>query len=87
MYSWSSEHDLLLASTKVRFNRKELEAGVTIVRKSTNPTKMIRAYYMEALKNYKGSNRQIQYQIDHLEARIACSVIEGINAIRNGRTE
>ena len=38
-------------------------------------------------KHVLGVTDKLRYQIDNLEARIACSIIEGKNAIKTGRTD
>ena len=38
-------------------------------------------------KHIRGVTVELKYQIDNIKARIACSIIEGIYAIKSGRTE
>ena len=89
-----------MASTQVKFDRKELEAGVKEGAKPNNFNEMemlkgphenckpcILADYTEALRDISTGNEQNTVQIDNLEARTADSIIEGIDAIKIGRTE
>ncbi len=43
--------------------------------------------YKSSRKYIRGVTDKLQYQINNLEARIAYSIIEGINAIKTGCTE